>query len=526
MRLSRIHFIIGLMSCALLGIIIIQVGQVQKAIDINEETFDMSVNVALKEVRDQLEDGKYSTKLIQVSREVDIQPAPMFADDSSQDGYIDLDENLETPHLREQRVRIRDSLAIVTETETSVPLDSGFISGRKITYLYTLNDTMLPSISEDLTLEVRGHPKIMQIVSSALQESTPKGLEMNRQLDAVQLDTMLQQALSSQGLMLKYDFWVTSDNPSQMPIQRIAFMSDKTKGKFHTVQLFPQNAYGASDKLIIAFPDESFYAIKQVWGQMALSILFVGIIMVCFGIAIQVVFRQKRLSEMKNDFINNMTHELKTPIATISLATDSINNPIVQKQEGGIERYTRIIKEENNRMNRQVERVLQAARLDRKEMQLRQESIDMHDIIHNAAQNLQLQVRRREGELRQDCQATAYHVKGDMVHLNNVIHNLLDNANKYSPEKPDIIIRTKNEGSYLTIEVEDHGIGISKQNLNQIFTRFYRVSTGNLHEVKGFGLGLSYVKSIVEAHDGHVSVKSTLGKGSTFSVSLPLSKKV
>lgn len=224
---------------------------------------------------------------------------------------------------------------------------------------------------------------------------------------------------------------------------------------------------------------------------------------------------------MKTDFINNMTHEFKTPIATISLATDSIASPMVVSNPDKIKRFVDIIRQENRRMNSQVERVLQIAQLDKKDFQLKLSETNLHELIQQAVDNFSLQVEKREGALKIELQATRPVIQGDATHIASVVHNLLDNANKYSPEKPEIAIRTRNVPNGVEITVEDKGIGISKEARKHIFDKFYRVHTGNIHDVKGFGLGLSYVKAIVTAHKGFVDVRSEPGKGSAFTLTFP-----
>jgi two-component system phosphate regulon sensor histidine kinase PhoR len=252
-----------------------------------------------------------------------------------------------------------------------------------------------------------------------------------------------------------------------------------------------------------------------------LSIVFTGITLFCFWYTIQVIYRQKQLSEMKNDFINNMTHEFKTPIATISLAADSIGSPMVVSNPDKIKRFVDIIRQENRRMNSQVERVLQMALIDKKDFEIKVDDINMHEVIQQAVDNFSLQVEKRDGSLRVDFQAENPVIEGDFTHIASIIHNLLDNANKYSPEKPDIIVSTRNVPMGLEITVQDHGQGISKEARKHIFDKFYRVHTGDIHDVKGFGLGLSYVKAIMTAHKGLVDVKSEPGKGSSFILTFP-----
>jgi two-component system phosphate regulon sensor histidine kinase PhoR len=261
--------------------------------------------------------------------------------------------------------------------------------------------------------------------------------------------------------------------------------------------------------------------LESVFGTLALSILFTGIILFCFWYTIQVIYRQKQLSEIKTDFINNMTHEFKTPIATISLAADSINNPMVVNNPEKIKRFVDIIRQENRRMNSQVERVLQMALIDKKDFDLSVSNLNMHEIIQQAVNNFSLQVEKRDGTLTVELLAENPMIEGDATHIASIIHNLLDNANKYSPELPKINVSTKNVPLGLEITVQDHGLGISKEARKHIFDKFYRVHTGNIHDVKGFGLGLSYVKAIMTAHKGQLEVKSEPGKGSAFILVFP-----
>jgi len=247
----------------------------------------------------------------------------------------------------------------------------------------------------------------------------------------------------------------------------------------------------------------------------------VVIVMGCFGIALIAFRRQQKLSDLKTDFINNMTHEFKTPIATISLAADSIGSPMVVNNPDKIKRFTDIIRQENRRMNSQVERVLQMALIDKKDFQLKLDEVNLHEVIRQVADNFSLQVEKRNGTLHLLPEAERPVIEGDATHIFSIILNLLDNANKYSPDAPDITIATRNVPMGVEVAVHDKGIGISKEARKHIFDKFYRVHTGNLHDVKGFGLGLSYVKAIMTAHKGLVDVKSEPGKGSSFMLTFP-----
>lgn len=273
--------------------------------------------------------------------------------------------------------------------------------------------------------------------------------------------------------------------------------------------------------LQVYFPDKSKVLWSSVIPSLIMSILFTGLVLFCFGYVMYVIQRQKQVSEMKTDFINNMTHEFKTPIATISLASDSIGSPMILGNPDKVMRFTNIIKQENARMLKQVEKVLQMAMLDKKDFQLKLSEIDVHELINSASENMSLKVLKRNGILRTDLRANSHKIQADATHLSNIIHNLLDNAEKYSSEEVDITIGTGNKKNGITICITDNGIGMTKDQVKNIFEKFYRAHTGNIHDVKGFGLGLSYVKAIVDAHGGTIHVKSELGKGSTFTIFLP-----
>jgi len=232
------------------------------------------------------------------------------------------------------------------------------------------------------------------------------------------------------------------------------------------------------------------------------------------------MIRQKKISEIKTDFINNMTHEFKTPLATISIAVDSINNQKIIDSPEKIRNYTRIIREENNRMNSRVEQVLQMSLLDSSEFRLSAHPVDIHPIILKVANQIRLLVDSREGNLQLRLEATHSVVDADEPHFANTIMTLLDNAIKYSPGKPEITVSTKNAGTMIVVSIEDKGIGMTPETQKKIFDKFFRVTSGNIHNVKGFGLGLSYARAIVLAHKGTISVSSEPGKGSRFDICL------
>ncbi|MGI8598440.1 MAG: sensor histidine kinase [Chitinophagaceae bacterium] len=283
----------------------------------------------------------------------------------------------------------------------------------------------------------------------------------------------------------------------------------------------------ADEVLILVVPRVEQIVLRSLRIPIVIAIIFTLIIFTAFFLTIRTMLRQKKLSEIRNDFINNMTHEFKTPISTISLAVDALRNEKVQHDTKKMSYFAEIIKEENQRMNRQVETILKSALMDRQEVQLNVKPLNAHQIIQDVADNFMLRLHEKQGDLELDLQATNYTIEADEVHFSNLVNNLMDNAVKYSKENvpPKICIYTSSDTKKFILRLEDNGIGMNRETLKRIFEKFYRAHTGNLHNVKGFGLGLSYVKTVVDAHDGHIKAESTLGKGSCFTIELPLSKK-
>jgi two-component system phosphate regulon sensor histidine kinase PhoR len=249
--------------------------------------------------------------------------------------------------------------------------------------------------------------------------------------------------------------------------------------------------------------------------------IIVVLVMIFFGYTITVILRQKRLSEVKTDFINNMTHELKTPISTIGLSSEMLMRSDFSNEPEKLQRYASIIFKENKRLENQVERVLNVAKLDKEELTLKKEPVDVHELLIEAKENFDINQLEQGGSIQLDLQAGNAVIEADPVHVTNVVYNLLDNAVKYCDKKPDIRVRTISDKKGLSLEISDNGIGMKREDLKMIFDKFYRVPTGNLHNVKGFGLGLYYVKLIIDSHKGKIDVKSKQGEGTTFTIFLP-----
>jgi two-component system phosphate regulon sensor histidine kinase PhoR len=339
-------------------------------------------------------------------------------------------------------------------------------------------------------------------------------------LDTVLLDTLMHKYVSYYQLDNSFEYSIIkSSNDSiiyaSTDASQIKLLSDPVRACLSC--LWKKEYYN----LAVYFPARNRIILFEMAIWLILSIIFVIIVIISFIFNIITIIKQKKLTEMKNDFINNMTHEFKTPISTISLAADVLENTTNETSLNRVKKYARIVSEENERLKSQVERVLQIAKLDKDNLTLNLSTIDVEEMINHTVRNLCLEQCKDNANIKLNFKTTTKHIEGDELHIFNVINNLIDNAIKYSPHPPTIEITTSDEKDGIVFSVKDNGIGMQKENLKHIFDKFYRVSTGNVHNVKGFGLGLYYVKNIVEIHNGWIKVESEPDKGSTFTVFLP-----
>ena len=339
-------------------------------------------------------------------------------------------------------------------------------------------------------------------------------------LDNKEITYILKRSLAFSRIETPYEYAIIKNGIVQDGTFKKSPKSDFLKSKY-MVPLFPDNIIRQDLILSVIFPERTNYVLGSMTWILGGSMVFSLFILATFALSLYFIIRQKKISEMKSDFINNMTHEFKTPIATISLAADTITNPKVIKDEASIRHFISMIKKENSRMNKKVETILQIASLDKKEIEFRFENVSMHTIIEHAVETIDIQVQQRNGRIILNLGATEPIIYGDSDHLTNLVSNFLDNAIKYSPESPEITVTTQNNEKGLILSVEDKGIGMTKAVQSKIFERFYRQSSGNVHDVKGFGLGLNYARAIIDAHKGNVIVLSEPGKGSRFEIFLP-----
>lgn len=344
--------------------------------------------------------------------------------------------------------------------------------------------------------------------------------EKTLELDNKEITFALQRALAFSNINTPYEYAIIRNGVVQDGVYKKSDKADFSKSKY-MVRLFPDNFIGQDVILSVIFPQRTNYVLGSMTALLGGSMIFSLFILATFALSLYFIIRQKKISEMKSDFLNNMTHEFKTPIATISLAADTITNPKVIKDETSVRHFIGMIKKENSRMNKKVETILQIASLDKKEIDFKFEPVSLHTIIRHAVEMMEIQVQQKKGRIVVNLDAGKDEICGDSDHLINLVNNFLDNAIKYSPESPEITVTTGNTDSGVILSFEDKGIGMTKSVQSKIFERFYRQASGNVHDVKGFGLGLNYARAIIDAHKGTVTVSSEPGKGSRFDIFLP-----
>lgn len=393
--------------------------------------------------------------------------------------------------------------------------------------IYTLSAVKIDSLLTDLEeidlvksdVSARARLKATRLKYMANKVVTEFSEWDVRRVDADLVYDVLKKELNEKHIPIDFDFGIQQNNKLTFP--KVVQDSTGLVNSLFKVNLYPNDIFQKNIKLAVSFPGKEGFIYRSLSWLLVGSSLFSVIILLTFGLSIYYILRQKKISEMKSDFINNMTHEFKTPIATISVATDSIVNQKVLSDPERIRYFAGMIKKENIRMNSQVEDLLTIARLDKKDFEFSWEAIDVHELINDAVQGIILQIEKRGGKIDLSLNAANSVVTTDGKHCTNLVYNLIDNANKYSTECPQIKVSTKNMQKGVLISVKDKGIGMSKAVQTKIFERFYRQTSGNIHNVKGFGLGLSYVKAVLEANKGTISVRSETDKGSTFDVFLP-----
>ncbi len=471
MNKKFIILVIILVSIALIGLMTIQVYWIRNAVLVKEVAFARSVEEALSVVVFKLEKMEMAEKLKRQIEFTSSGPEYYLSLDSINKGFFD----------EFSKVNSRAGLAQFAQKSN--------LTQQIIDYM----------------MDIRKVKPIKERINESI------------------LDSLIDVELQVTGIRTTFEYGVFNIPGNKMVFQKTGKYPSQLLNieKSYQFALFPGDIQGSKNFLIVYFPNERNFLLGQMASLLLVSVGFILIIIFAFFFTVTTVFKQKKLSEMRSDFINNMTHEFKTPISTISLACEALKDKDIVKTESLFDNYIGIISEENTRLKSMAEKVLQTAIIDKGELKLRKEWVDFNEIIREAVKKINIQVKNKGGQVLLDLNTENVKLKADRMHLMNVILNLIENANKYNLTNPEILISSYESDLGVHIHIQDNGIGISKNNQKKIFDKLYRVPTGNIHNFKGFGLGLSYVKAIVDKHDGNVSVTSELNKGTTFKIFLP-----
>ncbi|MDQ8004421.1 MAG: HAMP domain-containing sensor histidine kinase [Pedobacter sp.] len=375
------------------------------------------------------------------------------------------------------------------------------------------------------TVNLFANGRDVMLLQDVAKEMANKDVPLEDRMPSQEtVDTLIKKELLSKNIDLDYQYWVTpSKSTGKIIYQNVSQTIGNVLPKNTFSKVIFSNNLMIKDPgmLYVSFPNKNSLIFNTMFAMLASSVGLLLVLVSIFAYTIYAIIRQKKLSEMKTDFINNMTHEFKTPVATIMIASEALKDPDLTPDKARVNRLAGIIYDENVRLGNHIERVLSVAKLDKKELKLERKPVAMNELISLVVDSMSLQLQKKDAEISLDLIASPDVVIGDELHLSNLVYNLIDNANKYSPVKPIIAIKTKNYANGVCVEVSDKGIGMTKEQTKRIFDQFYRVPTGNLHDVKGFGLGLSYVHDIIEQMNGTIKVNSEKDNGTTFLIYLP-----
>jgi two-component system phosphate regulon sensor histidine kinase PhoR len=495
------------------GLILIQLYWIRNAIDITDQQFRTQANKALESVVLDLEENELISTIFQ-----EIDPSSTDSVTAIVPANSPLARKLRGYQPNSKLLEIyglNNPAKPIAVTSTGQKI---FISDEDISN-YTIVETTETS-PQAITAELKGRVTnkivFLENIMDKILRDTP---DIRKRIDPENIRKMLRKALNNAGINLDFEFSVRSGQYGL--IWKTPGFTDKPGTNKFISQLFPNDPLPGQNQIVMYCLQEKQYKFEKVGNLGFLSLLFASLLLILATGTFIVIFRQKKMSEIRSDFINNMTHELKTPISTISLASQMIADKSIPDEKKNIRNLAGIIADESMRLKFQVEKVLQTAIFEKTRMKLSLADVDIHTIINNAIENFKLQIESRRGIIKKDFQAASSHAMVDEVHFLNCISNLIDNAIKYSGSVPEITISTRNTGRNIIIAIEDKGIGISKEDMKRIYDKFYRVHSGDVHNVKGFGLGLSYVKKVVDEHNGTIKAESQINHGTKFTVSIP-----
>lgn len=519
---KRISILIGLISIAVLGLIAVQGIWISNAYHLKEQQFRNLVNNSITGISNKLQETETIESIVKEINSLkddtfggqrDLKIIPDHDSKGSSQGLKITPNNRINP----SHIQFNSQITI---SHSGTNFDSVWYSQEYYSEFQLDNNEIKKTLQQQLA---PGRSKREKLVERIVEKLSKPARSIDERISEKSMQALVKNELFNNGIQLPFEFAVMDVNHSSK-MQSKGF-NPASNAKLFRGRLASGDLVSPPDLLVIYFPSEKNFLLKSLGFMGTASAMLTLVMLIAFGYTLFIIFRQKNLTEMRSDFVNNMTHELKTPISTISLATQMLNDTSIPNSMKNIEHLSSVIHEESKRLSFQVEKVLQAAIFEKGRMSLKIRRMDAHEIINNVVRNFIIQVKNKNGQIIKNLDAGYAIVNIDEVHFANVILNLLDNAIKYTKGEPHISVSTFNKKNYLVIRIEDNGIGISKENQKRIFEKFYRIPTGNVHNVKGFGLGLSYVKKVIEEHGGKVTLESELNAGTTFELNIPIAKK-
>lgn len=503
------------LSIAMIALVIVQAYWFKNSINAKQQQLGMVVSRVLDDISTELAQNQTITTILE-----EINPPVVDHHSTAVWNYrIDQRSTLGEDGMVHEETMVQEEGQILNQKVKIIDDSVIVVIGQDEVY----GDTVLVSAMnpEQVRVELSKNWKEQELfVNKIVRQILEEGGDIQELISESQLQKLIGIKLKENEVSMPFVYAVYHEGKT--PIYQSEEFNEYETYKYYRSTLLPGGVFLKPTLISIYFPQERQHFVKSMGILGGTSILITLFVLTLFSLALYIIFKQKRLSEMKNDFVNNMTHELKTPISTISLASQMLNDKSIPDEQKNLAHISRIIQTESKQLGFQVERVLQMAIFDHGQLKLKQEEINLHELIETVAQNFLLQIDKRAGKLEFLPEAEDPVIKGDTMHITNVISNLMENALKYTKQTPLIRVLTKNESGGITLSVIDNGIGINKEDQKRIFDKFYRVPTGNIHNVKGFGLGLSYVKLIVDQHKGTIGIKSDSDKGSRFDIHLPL----
>jgi len=518
MKKRTIWTIAIIMGISFLGLLFLQLKYIQEMADMKKEQFDESVNRALYQASRNME---LNETLRYLEKDINETERKAYRNDSLGTRSGQPDGSLQHSHqysVAGKDGTVYSSFELKTITSKPSQMPKAMILRSDKNSLSEASKSMQEILKNRYVYQ---RALLDEVVYSMLYSASERPLR--ERINFKQLDQDLKAELMNNGINLQYHFTVST--PDGREIYRCSDYTDSGEDYSYSQVLFRNDPASKMGVVKVHFPDMDSYIFSSV-RFMIPSVIFTLVLLVTFIFTIVIIFRQKRYTEMRNDFINNMTHELKTPISSISLAAQMLNDETVTKSSSMMSHLGGVINDEAKRLRFLVEKVLQMSMFERKKAIFKMKQLDLNEMVESVANTFTLRVEHTEGKIYTEIEAVNSTIYVDEMHFQNVIFNLMDNAVKYrKPDQPiNIYIRTWNDDTSLYLSIRDTGVGIKKDNLKKVFEKFYRVHTGNVHDVKGFGLGLAYVKKIIDLHKGDITVESEYGKGTKFTIKLPIIK--